>query len=104
MSVRALDPAPLFLAPIHGLHVAGHALVLCVLLAVIYSGSEAKAHRLQPWDEADNWEPFHARSHGWIFYAEMPNVYISKNTMLTYGESGRHSDTQSEYPQPLAGL
>ena len=71
---------------------------------VVYSGSKAKAHPFTGVDEADNGESLHARSHGWIFHAEMPNVYVSKNTMLTYGESGRHSNTQSEYPQPLASL
>jgi len=30
-----------------------------------YSGSEAKAHPFTGVDEADNWKPFHVRSHGW---------------------------------------
>jgi len=37
-----------------------------------YSGSEAKAHPFTGVDEADNLESIHARSHGWIFHAEMP--------------------------------
>ena len=69
-----------------------------------YSGSEAKAHGFSHVDEADNWEPFHARSHGWIFHAEMSNIHMIEITILAYVESGRHPDTQSEYPQPLAGL
>jgi len=64
---------------------------------VTYSSSEAKAHSFTGVDEADNWESLHARRHGWIFHVEMPNVYVIKSTMLTYVESGRHSDTQSEY-------
>ena len=44
-------------------HIAGALLALPYVAS--YSGSEAKAHPFTGVDEADNWKPFHVRSHGW---------------------------------------
>ena len=33
---------------------------------------------LQGGEEADNWESFHARSHGWILHAVIPYIYVTE--------------------------